>query len=200
MDTHKNFISSHELAILINRGHKDIRRAIRNIILKNSNNHSEFEDGFYINYQNKKQPTYKLSLTGVKLYIDNARKTPNLKPLIEWYNTAEGSNSNPIVLNSRFEDSFISDLEQSLKPLGYKIDKQKPILNKYRLDAYIEDLNIAIEYDEKQHEYNSEKDLIRQREIEKHLNCSFIRCNYTETNSYNIGLVFNEILSKHKVA
>jgi len=51
---------------------------------------------------------------------------------------------------------------------------QYPVLN-YRIDFYLPELNIAIEYDEKHHNSNKKSDNERQKEIEKILKCDFIR-------------------------
>lgn len=48
--------------------------------------------------------------------------------------------------------------------------------NKYRIDFYLPEYHLAIEYDEyKSHKNNVEKDKLRQKMIEKYLGCSFIR-------------------------
>jgi very-short-patch-repair endonuclease len=50
-------------------------------------------------------------------------------------------------------------------------------IKKYWVDYYEPNLNIVIEWDEKEHNYpkNKEKDKIRQQEIINYLNCSFYR-------------------------
>jgi len=62
--------------------------------------------------------------------------------------------------------------------INKKIERQHEVLG-YFLDGYIKDLNCAIEIDEAQHfGHNgnlSEKDICRQKEIEKYLGCKFIR-------------------------
>ena len=84
--------------------------------------------------------------------------------------------------------------------LNYNLETQKQSLNKYRLDGYIEGIQLAIEYDEGQHFIgkNKELDKIRQNEIEKDLGCTFVRCNLANSDEYNIGLVVKEILHKEK--
>ena len=46
---------------------------------------------------------------------------------------------------------------------------------RFFLDFYLPELNIAIEFDEIQHEYSQEKDKERQKAIQKKLKCKFIR-------------------------
>jgi hypothetical protein len=55
---------------------------------------------------------------------------------------------------------------------------------KYSLDGYEKERNIAFEYDERRH-FNKDGtlkkcDIIRQKEIEEHLGCKFIRMKYTD--------------------
>ena len=45
----------------------------------------------------------------------------------------------------------------------------------YWVDGYDKERNVVIEADEPHHKYTKEKDSKRQREIEKHLDCKFIR-------------------------
>jgi hypothetical protein len=64
------------------------------------------------------------------------------------------------------------------KVLNYKICRQYSVAG-YFLDGYIPELNIAFEVDEKKHFDNNgkllEKDVNRQKEIEKELSCQFVR-------------------------
>lgn len=57
----------------------------------------------------------------------------------------------------------------------YQIHSQYPVLGKYRIDWYIPELKLAIEFDEAHHGYQSEQDKIRQAEIERELGCKFVR-------------------------
>lgn len=69
------------------------------------------------------------------------------------------------------EKRILDELELSF---GYKIIRQYPIKG-YFLDGYIPELNLALEIDEKFHERRKEKDKIKQENIQKELNCDFIR-------------------------
>ena len=73
--------------------------------------------------------------------------------------------------------------------------KRQHNVNGYRLDAYIPELNIALEYDEKKHLNNKNKKADKQRQlnIEDILGCKFIRLLDTKTNKENIETVFNKI-------
>ena len=99
------------------------------------------------------------------------------------------------VVSTRKEIEFLDQLEESLKPFNIKGIRQYHILS-YRIDYYIPSLNIAIEYDENDHKnYTYEQHEGRQKEIEKELNCKFIRVSNKNTNSYNIGLVIKDIFN-----
>lgn len=102
---------------------------------------------------------------------------------------------NILILSSRKEIEFIDQLEQSLQPFNLKGIRQYSILS-YRIDYYIPSLNVAIEYDENEHKnYSYEAHEGRQQEIEKVLNCRFIRVSDKNTNSYNIGLIIKNIFN-----
>lgn len=99
------------------------------------------------------------------------------------------------VVSTRKEIEFLDQLEESLKPFNIKGIRQYYILS-YRIDYYIPSLNIAIEYDENDHKnYTYEQHEGRQKEIEKELNCKFIRVSDKNTNSYNVGLVIKDIFN-----
>ena len=58
----------------------------------------------------------------------------------------------------------------------YKILEQHPVLDgKYKIDWFIPELNLAIEFDEHDHTWNSDYDKARQKEIEESLGCKFAR-------------------------
>ncbi len=106
-------------------------------------------------------------------------------------------NSIMITEINRKEIEFLDDLEDALSPFNIKGIRQYSVMgNKYRIDYYIPNLNIAIEYDENEHKnYSYEKHEGRQREIEDQLKCKFIRVNDNNTNSYNIGFVIKNIFN-----
>ena len=60
------------------------------------------------------------------------------------------------------------------KNLGYKILRQH-VCNGYFIDGYCKELNLAIEVDEEYHKTQIEKDLSRQKVLEKVLKCDFVR-------------------------
>ena len=100
-----------------------------------------------------------------------------------------------IIEPDRKEVTFINKLETALIPFKLKGIKQFRILN-YRIDYYISNLNIAIEYDENNHKnYSYKAHEGRQKEIEKELGCRFIRVSDKNSDEYNIGLVIKEIFN-----
>lgn len=198
----KNQLYSYEVAELINKENKIVMRDIRNHIQK-FNNIITAEDYFiedtYTNKQNRIRPCYMITIKGVKLLLDNYRKSPDLQSLIDWYNKNTSEELEQIILTSRFEDSFVSKLSETLDVIGYQLNTQYNVLG-YKLDGYIEELNIAIEYDEGQHSIASNNELDKQRQLQiyKKIGCKFIRCDYMNTDAYNIGLVIKEIMKNIK--
>ena len=103
--------------------------------------------------------------------------------------------SNYIEPSTRKELIFLNQLEEALEPFDVKGVRQYPVLN-YRIDYYIESLNIAIEYDENDHKnYSYESHEGRQAQIEQELGCRFIRVSDDKTNYYNIGYVLKMMLT-----
>lgn len=103
--------------------------------------------------------------------------------------------SGKFVLTSRKEIEFIDQLEETLKPFNLIGIRQYKI-NSYRIDYYIPSLNLAIEYDENDHQgYSYEAHEGRQKEIEDTLKCRFIRVTDDNTNNFNIGLVLKEMFN-----
>lgn len=99
----------------------------------------------------------------------------------------------------RKEIKFLDKLEESLTPFYIEGIRQYMVKNStddgcYRIDYYIPQLNIAIEYDENDHIYYTyEEQEFRQNLIEKELDCKFIRVSDKFTDEYNIGSVIKQI-------
>ena len=100
-----------------------------------------------------------------------------------------------LYLDYRNEIKFIDKLEQSLKPFGIVEGIRQYRVFNYRIDYYIPNLNVAIEYDENNHKnYTYSQQDGRQKEIEDKLKCNFIRVSDKNSDEYNIGLVIKNIL------
>jgi len=71
----------------------------------------------------------------------------------------------------KFEKEILDNLSSII---GYKILRQHQVKT-YFLDGYIPELNLAIEIDETYHEKQPGKDLRRENNIKKELDCKFMR-------------------------
>ncbi|WP_053957176.1 endonuclease domain-containing protein [Inediibacterium massiliense] len=120
---------------------------------------------------NASKNIYLLSLTGyIKLLNVFEDGTIGKKVLKEYFNY----NSNCYaVLESRKEILFRNSVEKTLKGICDIIPQY--YVDGYRIDIYIPQYKLAIEYDEKQHKYQRKEDIIRQKYIENKLGCKFIR-------------------------
>ena len=109
---------------------------------------------------------------------------------------SNGYNLNLIAL-SRDEIEFLDLLESVLEPFNYNCVRQYKCKN-YKIDLYIEDLKVAVEYDENNHSnYSYESQEGRQKEIEESLGCRFIRVGDENSHAYNVGLVMKQLLVRN---
>ncbi|OOV53120.1 hypothetical protein B1A67_00900 [Clostridium botulinum D/C] len=100
-----------------------------------------------------------------------------------------------IILTSRREVEFLSKLESVLEPFGYDCERQFNVCG-YRLDFYIKDLNIAIEYDEDDHKnYSYKQQEERQFKIEQELQCRFIRVSDKDADLWNVGYILKNLFN-----
>jgi very-short-patch-repair endonuclease len=93
------------------------------------------------------------------------------------------------VILSRPEVEFILELEKALKVFNIKSIKQFQVFN-FKIDLYLPELKIAIEFDENDHrhyDFKSEKQ--RKDFIEETLNCQFLRLSDKDSVGTNIGKV-----------
>lgn len=89
------------------------------------------------------------------------------------------ANKESAITFKRAEHQFEQDVLRNLFG-GYKILPQYQCCdNKYRIDWYVPELSLAIEFDEPGHDGQYEADSIRQKAIEKELKCKFLRYTYT---------------------
>ncbi|MFU2417251.1 BRO family protein [Peptacetobacter sp. AB800] len=94
-----------------------------------------------------------------------------------------------VPLFERKECLFVEQLEEFLSEYNLKGIKQYPILN-YRIDYYIPQIKLAIEYDENNHNsYSYETQEGRQKQIEKELGCKFVRLSDNCSDLKNIAKV-----------
>lgn len=192
----KLLVDSRDVAEMIDKRHDHLLRDIKRYIEVLGQANDMYIESHYLNKQNKSQPCYLLSKKGCETY---ARKMIGEKHLrmLELITEVFGSeNSLSVYLPERKEISFLNKLEDALKPFSLKLIKQKVVCGKYRIDAVIESLNIAIEYDEYEHRYKLEDDILRQKEIEEYLGYDFIRLKEDMSDEYNIGLTLKYIVEK----
>ena len=129
------------------------------------------------------------------LICKSKTKSKEYKDKFKNWLVSEGLIEDSFCITSRKEIEFLDMLEEVLKPFGYKTIRQYSVLD-YKIDLYIEDLNIAVEYDEDNHKhYSYEQHEWRQVLIEKELGCKFIRLSDKEDDLYNVGLVMKGIMS-----
>lgn len=127
---------------------------------------------------------------------------------LKYYNLIRNKNEKiyNIIINNYFDDnhnniiSFVQNKEIKFRnQLAAIFDKfkiryafQYQVL-KYRIDIYLLDYNIAIEYDENNHKYYTyEKQELREENIKEKLNCKFIMV----TDEYSIDEAIAIVLSE----
>ena len=147
-------------------------------------------------YKDKKgelRPCFSLNRDGLKHLIDMTKSRDKI-PLQKAYESL-GGDYTKVVCIDRFETTFFNKLSDTLSVLNIELETQFNVLN-YRIDGYIADYNLVIEYDEVQHfvEPQKSKDEKREKEIIKAIDCQVIRLNYQNTDAFNIGLVISEII------
>ena len=186
---------------------------VGNVNQRINENRNRFEDGIDIidlnslkNYEcfirkhklktsNRTKNIYLLSERGYAILADimtDKSLEVSQSLLIDYFNCDKH-----IVLSTRKEIEFVECLEQSLLPFDvteFKRQYSNLKCGNYRIDLYIPELNVAIEYDENGHKhYTYEQQELRQKLIEEELGCRFIRVSDDKPHSYNVGLVLKEL-------
>ena len=101
------------------------------------------------------------------------------------------------VSNERLEISFFKLLKEALKEIDVKLIHQYYVSG-YRIDFFIPEYNLAIEYDEDHHKLRTKEEKIREKEIKKETGCKFIRCSYRDSNIKNLMKILKETVLKRK--
>lgn len=187
--------SSNRVAEELGVSHKHLLEKIDNYIDK-----FKTSDQFYIpsNYMGKNcraVRNYLITKKGMEMIIQNScfTKVEQLEKSKLIYEELGGKGIEVISAFTRFEISFVDMLEKALKELGIKGIRQYRVGN-YRIDFYIPKSNIAVEYDEKQHEYQVKEDKAREDYIKRELSCKFIRCDYKVEDIINVMKVVKEVM------
>lgn len=152
------------------------------------------ESNFEIKDRGNIQKRIFYSLQGVLLIIQYSHAPKELKEkLLETINNKIGDKEF-VVITERKELSFVNDLEEFLSVFNLKGIAQYKVDDKYRIDYYIPDLKIAIEYDENGHKnYDREKERMREEYIKNKLGCKFIRVPDDNSDIKNIGIIAKEL-------
>ena len=192
-----NTIRSVDLAEIINHFRKvEGREKLRHyhFMRKIRNDGIPFKLIEYKDKKGEKRLCYALNKEAVKHTADMT-KSRDKEVLLKVYEYM-GGDSCVVYCIDRFETTFFNKLSDTLQAMDIELDTQKNVLDKYRLDGFLPQYNIAIEYDEEQHnvEPQKSKDIKRQKEIEDKFGYKFIRLNYKDTDAYNVGLVIKELI------
>ena len=105
-----------------------------------------------------------------------------------------------VVEQQRMEIEFLDVLEKQLRVFGItKFERQstrvKSKRGNYKIDLYLPEINVAIEYDEERHKYyGSEAQELRQELIERELGCRFIRVCDDKDHVTNSAIVIRELI------
>lgn len=156
-----------------------------------------FKESSYRDSQGRAQPCYSLDSQGVKYIMDSCRCRDKIA-LANVFNSMSNGEEISICKNKP-EYEFIGGIIHILKQFGIKEFKtQYPVKNSkntnYRIDLYLPELNVAIEYDENNHKgYTYEQQEGRQKYIKNKLCCTFIRVSDKNDIFYNIGYVLREL-------
>ena len=179
-------------------GYNNPTNAIKNIHLKHKERLDKFSTTVTLGmmegnrFVKRKRLIY--NLQGIMFIIQSAQVKKELKEKLLVEIQDKIGNRELIVITERKELSFVNDLEEFLSAFNIKGIAQYKIDDKYRIDYYIPDLKIAIEYDENSHKnYNKNEEKIREEYINSKLGCKFIRVSDDNSDIKNIGIVAKEL-------
>ena len=216
-------IDSREVAEMMGKEHKDIIRQIEggktnktvgiipSLEKMNLKISDYFVESSYKDSQNKERKCYLVTKMGCELLGNKQQGEKGIIFSVLFNNRFKNIETEEIKqdvslvcetlkeYNKRKELNFLDKLEESLRAFNLKGIRQYTVKNKYgssyKIDYYIQSLNIAIEYDENGHKsYTYEEHEGRQMYIENELNCKFIRVTDDESDEYNIGYIIKNIM------
>ena len=135
---------------------------------------------------------YVLNMEGVNLLIDLTSNSDKI-PLQEVYEEL-GGDARIIHTINRPEDEFMRDLHEALNEIDIKFVREK-IIGKYRVDGFIDEYNLVIEYDDDYHFSPAQRRKDKKRESElRQLGYEVIRLDYKDSNAKNIGKVIKQLI------
>lgn len=152
-------MNSVEIADKYGKEHKNVLNAIRNLLKRNPELCEHFTKSFYYDKKHEKRPVYVFDEYS-KTIMENKFK----------YN----------IRSARFEYKMLNEICDFLNRLHIKYIKQYPILA-YKIDLFLPNYNVCIEYDEKAHKFKQEYDRNRENNIIENIGCKFIRIKEDET-------------------
>lgn len=179
----KETMSSLEIAELTGKRHADVMRDIRTLLGKGIGE-SDFKLASYKDAKGEYRSLFYITKNGVS-FLNQHYCNKDL---------ANICGQKILVRATRFEVSFGNILVPVLKEMGLDVERQF-IVGKFKIDFYIPKINVAIEYDEEQHNTGTNIMLDKQREdyIKSVLKCKFIRVSYENSDAKNVGKILNKI-------
>lgn len=159
------------------------------LILKE--NSLPFTEDYFIPNNVKKIPLF--TANGYAKLVKTFVFENNYKIIEETYKFLGGKENINLYLPQRNSELVFKELlKQALQEFKISFEHQYQI-GKYRVDFFIPEYNLAIEYDESYHELKIKEDSEREKEINKILGCDFVRCSYKDSNIKNIIKILKEI-------
>lgn len=111
----------------------------------------------------------------------------------QWLLHIANTNKEIKIIKTRKEIEFVKLLTDFLDEYDIKYIKQFQYKN-YRIDLYLPELLIAVEYDEDNHKYYSDDmEIIREENLKYDLGCNFIRLSDHDSDGRNLAKIINHI-------
>ena len=158
-----------------------IRKAIRLCIVKSKNKNALFNRVAKMTFTDQKG-IYSF-ITSIRVPLHKREKLINVLSL----------DTSKVYLSDEKEVAFLDKLESALRSLDIVGIRQYKVLC-YRIDYYIPELRLAIEYDEDGHRYyNHKSEKVRQNRICNYLDCKMYRISDDNSDETNLGIVLSYI-------
>ena len=185
-----NSITSLEISESTNKRHSHVLKDVRNL---QNNIELKYEKWYYIDVWNRRQVYYRMDLmSALKLVESYNITTTNRGLLIKNIN----EKLNQIVAiqgQERRELEFKREVINALSVFGINAIPEFYI-KPYRIDLYIPSKKLAVEFDEPTH--REAKDLPRQLEISRKIQCRFLRIKAEEPIGKSIGMVIKSCINQ----
>ena len=182
---------SFEINRMITENEKEFEEGIDILnLLATEKTHEEINKIFDLSIPKNTKNFFILSASGFsKLFSIKKNRSKVGKILEKYFKTS----TNTQMKFARKELRFLSNLKDALEVFNYEYKEQFQVL-KYRIDLYIPELKVAIEYDENDHiGYSFEAQEGREEKIKKELKCEFIRLSDKRSDGANIAIVIKNI-------